>query len=219
MYTPVDVTPPELQPHALTNPEPWIIDTQTNPTQITNWDQRQAAAVVPYELDANGWPLNPTGRTGRTGRNLGAWGENAAADPVVIAGTGSDRHILLIQRGDTGQWAIPGGMVDPGETAPAALVRELAEETGVDLSGMSPRILWRGYVNDPRNTDHAWITTTVALYWVTEMVPTMAGDDATDAHWWPWAGDVNQLAEVLDDHGGLYDAHRTLLVRAAQTHY
>src|SRR5699024_2462989 len=70
-YEPVDITPPELRAAALTGDvEGWITDPVATPTQITDWDQRQADAVVPYELNAHGWPLNPTGRTGRTGRNL-----------------------------------------------------------------------------------------------------------------------------------------------------
>ncbi|MFI8390564.1 NUDIX domain-containing protein [Streptomyces sp. NPDC085540] len=47
-------------------------------------------------------------------------------------------------------------MVDPGETAPAALVRELREETGVDLAGHQPVILGRNLVDDWRTTRVAW---------------------------------------------------------------
>lgn len=214
-YVPVDITPPELRPEALTGDvESWITDPVPAPTQITNWDQRQADAVVPYELDANGWPLNPTGRTGRTGRNLGSWGENAAADPVVIAGTGADRHILLIQRGDIGVWALPGGMVDPGETAPAAVTRELQEETGVDLRGTSPdAILRRAYVDDWRNTDHAWVASTAALYTLPDVLPAQGADDALQAAWVPFRS-VDQLAADLADDGGLYEAHHPILTAA-----
>nr|WP_304528888.1 NUDIX domain-containing protein [Nocardiopsis sp. JB363] len=130
---------------------------------------------------------------------------------MVIAGTGTDRRVLLIRRSDNGRWAIPGGMVDPGENAPTALVRELREETGVDLAHISPRILTRGYVHDWRATDHAWVCSTAALYELPEVVPATAADDATDAAWWPWHGDVQDLADLLASHGGLYPAHRPLL--------
>lgn len=214
-YAPVDVTPPALQPAGLADPEPWIIDTHTSPVHITDWPERQAAALVPFGLDAEGWPINPAGRTGRVGRDLPRWGENQAADPIVIAFSGLERYVLLIKRADTGQWAIPGGMVDPGETAPVALVRELAEESSVDLSGRAPEaILDRTYVDDPRNTDHAWVTSTVALYLLPDTVPAAAGDDATDVAWWPW-GDLDHLARVLEPHGGLYPAHRQLLAGVA----
>ena len=37
-----------------------------------------------YQLDSNGRPLNPRGRTGLVGRGLlGRWGPNHAADPIV----------------------------------------------------------------------------------------------------------------------------------------
>lgn len=35
---------------------------------------------------------------------------------------------MAIQRRDSGEWAIPGGMVDPGETVTNTLKREFIEE-------------------------------------------------------------------------------------------
>lgn len=212
-YRPVDITPPELRAQALAEAEvpEWITDRVATPTEITDWPQRQARALVPFTLDAAGRPLNPTGRTGRTGRNLGAWGENTAADPVVVAGTGRERKILLIRRSDLGIWALPGGMVDEGETASAAAVRELQEEAGVDLVGWAPdSILRRGYVPDWRATDHAWVCSTAALYVLPDVVPATAADDADDAMWMPFLS-LEELREDLAPLGGLYQAHVEIL--------
>ena len=41
-------------------------------------------------------------------------------------------EILLIERSDNGNWAIPGGAIDLGESMAQAGVRETKEETGID---------------------------------------------------------------------------------------
>lgn len=50
----------------------------------------------------------------------------------VVCLRGND--VLLIRRGTAprkGDWSIPGGRIEPGETEAAAALRELSEETGV----------------------------------------------------------------------------------------
>lgn len=215
-YRPVDITPPELETAGLPGSvaEGWA-EPYELPGDVPDWERRQAEALVPFRFDAHGWPLNPTGRTGRAGRNLGRWGENPAADPVVTAGTGRTRRILLILRKDVRRWAIPGGMVDPGETAPAALVRELGEETGVDLREVDPVMtLHRGYIADWRTTDHAWVCSVAALYQLPIEVPATAGSDAAKARWFPF-GDLAELVDAVEAASGLYQAHRPLLAAAA----
>ncbi|WIX82842.1 NUDIX domain-containing protein [Amycolatopsis carbonis] len=215
-YIPVDITPSELVGAGLERSvrEGWA-DPYATPSDVPDWADRQAAALVPYRLDERRRPLNPTGRTGRCGRHLGKWGENQAADPIVVAGAGgAEPQVLLILRQDCAEWAIPGGMVDPGETAERALVRELREETDVDLAGMDPKILTRTYVDDWRNTDHAWASSTVALYQIEEPLTATAGDDAAAVLWGPFAS-LDGLVTAIEGAGGkLYEGHRPLLSAA-----
>jgi len=59
-----------------------------------------------------------------------------AASGTVLAGTGETLLITRRARGlrqHAGQWALPGGRRDAGESAEGAALRELQEETGVDL--------------------------------------------------------------------------------------
>ncbi|MDN5856868.1 MAG: NUDIX domain-containing protein, partial [Actinomycetia bacterium] len=42
-------------------------------------------------------------------------------------------RVLLIERSDNGQWALPGGGQELGESTPAAAVRETLEETGIEV--------------------------------------------------------------------------------------
>jgi 8-oxo-dGTP pyrophosphatase MutT (NUDIX family) len=41
------------------------------------------------------------------------------------------RRVLLGRRNDTGNWTLPGGIIDPGEQPADAACREIYEETGV----------------------------------------------------------------------------------------
>jgi 8-oxo-dGTP diphosphatase len=51
---------------------------------------------------------------------------------VAAAARTPDGRWLLIRRADMGEWALPGGTLEWGETLRASIARELAEEAGVD---------------------------------------------------------------------------------------
>lgn len=42
-------------------------------------------------------------------------------------------RVLLTKRTDNGQWCLPGGAVDPGESVGEACAREVVEETGLSV--------------------------------------------------------------------------------------
>lgn len=173
----------------------------------------------PIKLNEKGQPMNPNGRTGLEGRGLlGKWGANFAADPVITRINPETRKVemLAIQR-DTGEWAIPGGMVDAGEAVTKTLMRELKEETGVDLSMEDAEEIYRGYVDDPRNTDNAWMETTLSHKHVSDeqakQMQLQAGDDAKAVKW--LSLDKDALQNLYASHGEMI---RRVMLRYKQNH-
>jgi ADP-ribose pyrophosphatase len=160
-----------------------------HPQARTDVEQVQSYAS-PLPATPTGEALNPGGRTGiKDGRGLlGKAGPNFAADPVIflIDSEKQELQVLLITRRDTGALAIPGGMVDFGELVSQTLQRELQEETGAEIAMDNALIVYQGYVDDPRNTDKAWMETTVAAKLLepntAAKLELQAGDDARAVH-------------------------------------
>jgi ADP-ribose pyrophosphatase YjhB (NUDIX family) len=58
---------------------------------------------------------------------------NSIVPSVTAVITDESGALLLIHRTDNDLWALPGGGVDPGESVSDAVVREVQEETGLDI--------------------------------------------------------------------------------------
>lgn len=56
---------------------------------------------------------------------------NSVVPSVNVVVLNEAGEFLLIRRTDNGNWALPGGAMDPGESMTQAAVREVEEETGV----------------------------------------------------------------------------------------
>jgi 8-oxo-dGTP diphosphatase len=102
--------------------------------------------------------------------------------------------ILLVKRNTEparGQWSLPGGRVELGETLREALVREVREETGidVDIDGLIGTAEWVVRDDDGEIAFHYVILDYVCTARSTDV---NAGDDAADVRWVP----VGELADM-----------------------
>jgi 8-oxo-dGTP diphosphatase len=96
-----------------------------------------------------------------------------------------DGRVLLVKRGrppSQGQWAIPGGRVELGETLQAAAEREINEETGLTIRARDPAYTFDVILRDDagRVRFHYVIVDLLADYLDGEPRP---GDDAREARW------------------------------------
>lgn len=101
-----------------------------------------------------------------------------AVDAVVFDARG---RLLAIRRANppfAGQFALPGGFVDLGETVEAACRRELREETGLVVGRLKLVGIYSDPARDPRGH-----TCSVAFAARARATRIAAGDDAAAAEW------------------------------------
>lgn len=114
-----------------------------------------------------------------------------ATDCVVFGFDGYELKVLLIERGlepFKGMWAFPGGFLRMNETAEECILRELKEETGLELKSVKQLGTFSGINRDPRER-----VISIAFYSLSPNTEVHGGDDASKAHWWS-LDDIPQLA-------------------------
>lgn len=118
-------------------------------------------------------------------------------DCVVFAVDADGLKVLLIERAGEpflGQWALPGGFVDMGETTDEAARRELEEETGLTNIFLEQLYTFSAVHRDPRER-----VVSVGYYALVKPSVVHAGSDASKAQWF----DVGELPALAFDHANI----------------
>ncbi|AOR66425.1 ADP-ribose pyrophosphatase [Burkholderia stabilis] len=124
--------------------------------------------------------------------------------PAVIGVVLRERDVLLVRRAnppDAGCWGFPGGKIEAGETVVEAAVREIAEETAIDVEALDVFTALDAFDHDAAGgLRQHYVLVAVLCRWL-RGTP-VAGDDALDARWFDLAeleqSDLPMSAGVRD---------------------
>ncbi|XP_036767935.2 transient receptor potential cation channel subfamily M member 2 isoform X5 [Manis pentadactyla] len=176
----------------------------------------------------DGLPLNPMGRTGLRGRgHLCCFGPNHTLQPVVTRWRRNQDgaicrkkvkkmlEVLVVKHALSEHWALPGGSQEPGETLPWTLKQVLGRECWPCFRNLLAQgtEVYKGYVDDPRNTDNAWIeTVAISIHFPNQSDVELkrlnchlhACDPETAIRW-----------QAVDKHVPLHASHKAILQKVA----
>ncbi|MCR5444467.1 MAG: NUDIX hydrolase [Bacteroidales bacterium] len=115
------------------------------------------------------------------------------ADCAVV---NAQREVLLVRRRNEpfrGCWALPGGFMEMDETIEHCAVRELQEETGIEVE--EKELCLVGVYSAPGRDPRGRTVTAAYLIRLDHAVAT-AGDDAAEVRWWS----LDNLPPLAFDH-------------------
>jgi len=106
----------------------------------------------------------------------------------------NDGAVLLIRRRHppfAGEYALPGGFVEVGETVEAACIREVREETGLEVSELTLVGVYSRPGRDPRGH-------TVSVAFTTKLPNTVQSKAGSDAASVAWVADWRDVRLAFD---------------------
>lgn len=176
----------------------------------------------------DGLPLNPMGRTGLRGRgDLSCFGPNHTLQPVITRWRRSldgaicrksvkkMLEVLVVKRGPSEHWMLPGGSREPGEVLPRKLKQVLRREFWSSFESLLTQgtEVYKGYVDDPRNTDNAWIeTVAVSIHFQDQSDRELK---RLNSHLYSCDEGMAIRWQVVDERIPLYDNHKAILQKVA----
>lgn len=117
-------------------------------------------------------------------------------DAILLDRSGPVDSVLLIQRAGppfAGRWAFPGGFLEIDESAEQGVLRELAEETGIEGVELEPFFSASEVDRDPRGRVISIVFRAEAQ--ASQLAP-QAASDAAAVGWF----DTTDLPEMAFDH-------------------
>jgi 8-oxo-dGTP diphosphatase len=133
--------------------------------------------------------------------------------PRPVVGVGAlifqESRILLVERGRhplKGQWSLPGGAVETGESLEQAIVREVREETGLDVHPMQVGVIFERILRDVEGAPEYHY---VLIDYICKVIggSLCAGDDSCNAKWF----EISSLEQLNITEGTLaviHEVHR-----------
>jgi len=188
-YRPARFTHPDvLLADRTVSPDGWADPADPRKISDSEWKERFSYEQSSLTFDCLRRPRNPVGRTGVEERGLlECWGPNHRVDPVITRfdpGMPEELQVLAVRqacrsRDEWPEWAICGGVLEPGDRPYAAAKRVFVDEVLPKLAQqLSPvqvtrfnelvdklfeeqgQAVYCGYFDAAHNTDNAWIEST-----------------------------------------------------------
>ncbi|CAF4103900.1 unnamed protein product [Rotaria magnacalcarata] len=178
-----------------------------------NIDRRTANPIGSYVIDTKGYPLNPLGRTGLCGRgDLKRWAVNYQTHLVIMCSTNEIKsgkeifqYIMKKPKNDD-YYRLPStsttgaNMSAIEKTLKPFLLNIYQTWNNLDSNRNEMKIneiiehltfVSTAYVDDPKNTDNAWLETSICCYIQTDLSKNISSNPAID---------LNRLFPVLSSN-------------------